>query len=324
MGRCPDEDLAGATNAGVATRFPINPLTSKGRVQYRQGAWGVPGKPERGDRFGATLGNGGSVIGVPGENIGRVVDAGIVVWKLKKSISQNTRGVPGRVGRGDRFGAAVTAREVFGDNGDGDNPGKRRFLMAAIGAPGEDVKTRKDAGTALLVGETYGSKLVYSQIRPARGTAETGDRFGSAVAFVTRPTLKFDNDERLVVGAPGEDIGSLSNAGAARTVPLYRYCEHACGSDAYPADDEAVTVIQGRRHTPGVAKSGNRFGAAISPLPGVEAAILVAAPGQTVAGKADAGAVAVLDPDPTHSQQIQGQLPGQPQAHSHFGTLPSR
>ena len=106
-------------------------------------------------------------------------------------------------------------------------------------------------------------------------------------------------------------MGGLSDAGAARTVPLYRYCEHGCGSDAYPADDEAVTMIQGKRGTPGVAGSGNQFGAAVSPLPGVDGAILVGAPGQTVAGKADAGAVAVLDPGPIH--QVQEQLPGQSQ-----------
>jgi hypothetical protein len=321
----PGEDLAGAANAGVATRFPIKPLTSRGSVQYRQGARGVPGKPERGDRFGAALGHGGSVIGVPGEDIGRVVDAGMVVWKLKKSISQRSRGVPGRVERGDRFGAAVTAREVFGDNGTGDDPTHKRFLMAAIGAAGEDVKSRKDAGTALLIGETYDRKLVYSTIRPALGTAEAGDRYGSAVAFLSRPPLELkNNQDRLVVGAPGKDIGHLSNAGAARTVPLYRYCEHGCGSDVYTGDEEAVTMIEGKGHTPGVAGTGNQFGAAVSRLPGVEGAILVGAPGQAVAGKADAGAVAVLDPDPTHSRQIQQQASGQPQARDRFGTLPSR
>ncbi len=321
----PGEDLGEAADAGVATRFPINPLTSRGSVQYRQGARGVPGKPERGDRFGAALGYGGSVIGVPGEDIGRVVDAGVVVWKLKKSISQRSRGVPGRVERGDRFGAAVTAREVFGDDGSGDNPGKKRFLMAAVGVPGEDVKTHKDAGTALLMGETYGRTLVYSTIRPALGTTETGDRYGSAVAFLSRPPLELENNQdRLVVGAPGKDIGQLSNAGAVRTVPLYRYCMHGCGSDAYTGDDEAVTMIQGKGHTPGAAGSGNQFGAAVSRLSGVEGAILVGAPGQPVAGKADAGAVAVLDPDPTHSHQVQEQLPGQPHAHDRFGTLPSR
>ena len=97
----PGEDLAGAANAGVATRFPIKPLTIKGSVQYRQGARGVPGTPERGDRFGTALGHGGSVIGVPGENVGRVVDARVVVWKLKTTISQDSHGVPGRIDRGD-------------------------------------------------------------------------------------------------------------------------------------------------------------------------------------------------------------------------------
>lgn len=321
----PGEDLGDAANAGVATRFPVKPLTSRGSVQYRQGARGVPGKPEKGDRFGAALGHGGSVIGVPGEDIGRVVDAGMVVWKLKKSISQNRRGVPGRVERGDRFGAAVTAREVFGDNGQGSNPGKKRFLMAAIGVPAEDVRTRKDAGSALLMGETYQRKLVYSTIRPARGTAEAGDRFGSAVAFLSRPTLELDYyEDHLVVGAPGEDIGQLSNAGAARTVPMSRYCEHGCGSDVYPDDSEAVTMIQGRGHTPGVAGSGNQFGAAVGRVPGVDRAFLVGAPGQTVAGRAGAGAVAVLDPDPTQSHQVQEQLPGQPRARDWFGSLPSR
>jgi hypothetical protein len=321
----PGEDMAVAADAGVATRFPIKPLTSRGSVQYQQGSRGVPGEPERGDRFGAALGYGGSVIGVPGEDIGRVVDAGMVVWKLKKSISQRSRGVPGRAERGDRFGAAVTAREVFGDDGQGDNPGKKRFLMVAVGAAGEDVKSRKDAGTALLIGETYERKLVYSIIRPALRTAEAGDRFGSAVSLLSRPTLEIDYyEDRLVVGAPGEDIGHLSNAGAARTVPLYRSCEHGCGSDAYPDDSQAATMIQGKGHTPGVAGSGNQFGAAVSRLPGIDHAFLVGAPGQTVAGKAVAGAVTVLDPNPTQSHQIQEQLPGQPQARDRFGTLPSR
>ena len=319
----PGEDLSGAANAGAATRFPIKPLTSKGSVQYRQGARGVPGKPERGDRFGATLGHGGSVIGVPGEDIGRVVDAGVVVWKLKKSISQHSKGVPGRIERGDRFGAALAAREIYGDDGQGSNPGKKRFLMAAIGAPGEDVKTRKDAGTAFLMGEAYDRKFVYSTLRPGRGTAETGDRFGSAVAFLTRPSLEFGYDERLLIGTPGEDIGGLRDAGAVRIVPLSRYCGHACGSDAYPEDDIAVTVVQGRGHTPGAARAGNQFGATVGRLPGVESGILVGAPGQTVAGQSMAGAVAVLDPDPIHSHQIQHQPSGAPTAHNRFGTLPS-
>ena len=324
----PGEDLAAATNAGAATRFPIKHLTSKGSIQYRQGARGVPGKPERGDRFGATLGNGGSVIGVPGEDIGRVADAGIVVWRLKKSISQNTRGVPGRVERGDRFGAAVTAREILGAAGVGDHdPGRRHFIMAAIGAPGEDVRTRKDAGTALLVGEAFDEhkrKLVYTKIGPPRGTAETGDRFGSAVAFTARPNLDFGYEDRLVVGAPGEDVGALADAGAARVMLLYRSCEYGCGSDVYP--DQAVTVTQGRGNTPGVAGSDNQFGATVSRLPGVDHAILIGAPGQTVAGEAHAGAVAVLDPVPTISHQVDQdtpELPGESQTGDRFGTLPT-
>ncbi len=324
----PREDIAGAPDAGVATRFPIKPLSSKNSVQYRQGARGVPGKPERGDRFGTSLGHGGSVIGVPGEDIGRNVDAGMAVWKLKTPITQGSRGVPGRVERGDRFGLVVTAREVYGDNGQGNNPGNKRFLMALIGVPGEDLKARKNVGAALLVGESYGRDMVYSKIMPARGTAETGDRFGSAVAFLNRPTLEFGYDEHIMVGAPGEDVGTLADAGAVRIVPISMSCEHTCGSDAYPEEDYgAATIVQGRVHTPGMAASGNQFGAAVSRLPGVDHGMLVGAPGQTVAGKAQAGVVAVLDPVPTHSHQLDQAMhvqPGKLQAGNQFGTLPNR
>ena len=199
--------------------------------------------------------------------------------------------------------------------------------MAGIGAPGEDVKGRSDAGTAVLTGETYGRDLVSYEIRPARGTAENGDRFGSAVALSAGPDPEFLSDARLVVGAPGEDVGARADAGAARIVPLYRSCEHGCGSNAYPGDDEAVTLVQGRRHTPGSAGAGNQFGAAVSWLPGVDGGTLVAAPGQTVGGQADAGAVAVLDPDPANAHQVDqdtGALPGGAHSDARFGKLPNR
>ncbi len=325
----PGEDLAAATNAGAATRFPIKPLTSKGSVQYRQGARGVPGKPERGDRFGATLGYGGSVIGVPGEDVGRVVDAGIVVWKLKKSISQNSRGVPGRVERGDRFGAAVTAREMFGDNGQGNESraetlphgGHRRARRGCENPKGRWYCTpdRRD-----LRPQTWCTPRSGRRAELPRPVIGSGPPSRSSVGRLS--SFDYDEDASWSVH-PARTSGQLSNAGAARTVPLYRYCEHGCGSDAYPDDSEAVTMIQGKGHTPGVAGSGNQFGAAVSRLPGVDRAILVGAPGQTVAGKAGAGAVAVLDPVPTGSHQVDQdtrELPGESQAGDRFGTLPSR
>ena len=64
----------------------MKPLRTSGSVQFRQGARGVPGAPEAGDRFGAALAGGGNVIGAPGEDVGRVVDAGIVVWRLTRAI----------------------------------------------------------------------------------------------------------------------------------------------------------------------------------------------------------------------------------------------
>lgn len=108
-------------------------------------------------------------------------------------------------------------------------------------------------------------------MKPAHGTVETGDRFGSAVAFLSRLTMRRDYyEDRLVVGIPGEDIGRIRNAGAVRLLPLSRYCEHACGSDAYPDDSEAHTLVQGQARTPGAARPGNQFGASLSGQPGVD------------------------------------------------------
>ena len=72
---------------------------------------------------------------------------------------------------------------------------------------------------------------------------------------------------------------------------------------------------------PGWQPSGNQFGAAVSRLPGVDNGILIGAPGQTVAGNAEAGVVAVLDPVPTQPHQLDQnthEQPTQAQPGSHF------
>ena len=103
----PGEDLGAATDAGVATQFLTAPLRTAGSVQYQQGSRKVPGAPEKGDRFGAALAGGGAMIGAPGEDVGRIVDAGAVIGQLRYALTQDSEGVPGSAEAGDQFGAAL-------------------------------------------------------------------------------------------------------------------------------------------------------------------------------------------------------------------------
>ena len=306
----PGEDIGRATNAGAVTRFPIKPLKSTSTIEYRQGSAGVPGVSESGDRFGAALAGGGVAIGVPGEDVGRVANAGTVVWRLTRTISQNTRNVPGAAERGDRFGATLAS------NG----------FLAAVGVPGEDVGAKKNAGTAVLLNESpKKDQLIVETMSQRAGATETGDRYGGALAFV---------DDDLVVGIPGEDIGRAADAGAVRVLPLTT--DSDCEEDLDPDDEnawcslfpiygDATTLVQGRQKLPGRPVAGNRFGQTISSLSGMNG-LMVGAPGRTIAGHRDAGSVVVITPAPVAPQELHQNsvgVAGTAESGDRFGTLPN-
>jgi hypothetical protein len=122
-----DERIAGDAKAG---RVLVNHGSGSGLAYDDYRAWsqdcaGVPDHAEPNDRFGTTLtirnvGNGGRgdlVIGVPREDLGNVVDAGLVhvLYGTTQGLSSAqddawTRipaNVPGPAGTGDRLGAAL-------------------------------------------------------------------------------------------------------------------------------------------------------------------------------------------------------------------------
>ncbi|MGA4840628.1 FG-GAP repeat protein [Streptomyces sp. G45] len=127
-----------------------------------------------------------------------------------QTLNQDTPGVQGVAEQGDGFGEAVAARDV---NGDG-----RDDLI--IGAPGEAIGSKKNAGSVTVL---YGGKkgildaddelgdgaasgyAVQQDTYQIPGAAETGDRFGAALA-----TGDYDNDGKpdLAVAAPGENAAS--------------------------------------------------------------------------------------------------------------------
>jgi FG-GAP repeat len=178
-------------------------LSGAGSQLFRQGAGGVGGTAEFGDGFGSRLAvgdfnhNGASdlAVGVPGEDIGAVEDAGAVnvLYGGAGGLSgagsqlfwQGASGLGGSAEPRDGFARAVTAGD-FNHNG---------FADLAVGVPGEDIGGFRDAGAVQilhggaggLVGT--GSQLFWQGTGGAAGSAaETDDNFGSDLVGSDQPT----------------------------------------------------------------------------------------------------------------------------------------
>ncbi|MFD9001433.1 FG-GAP-like repeat-containing protein [Streptomyces sp. NPDC059582] len=116
--------------------------------------------------------------------------------------------------RAEAAPAGVLAADVGGSaRADFDGDG---YADVAIAAPGGRVNGRSGAGYfAVVYGMADGpdgvKRQVISQDRYGiPGTAEAGDRFGSSL---TAADLDDDGFTDLVVGAPGEDVGSARDVG---------------------------------------------------------------------------------------------------------------
>ena len=121
--------MAGRADAGMVALYLLNQnddsLTGRLRPRrtFRQGARGVPGHAEAGDRFGSALATGGSLrcqedsaiaVGVPGEDLRGLRDAGAVTLiQPDRETSCRTRGLtqghglPGRPRSGERTGETL-------------------------------------------------------------------------------------------------------------------------------------------------------------------------------------------------------------------------
>ena len=282
----PGETVGGRPDAGAVSVFYGSaaglPATSQGLFQ---------GNPEQGDRFGATLvagffnaDQGDLAVGAPGEDVGTAGGAGAV-----SVFSGAPGGLPAtsqvrlqaNPEVGDQFGAALAAGFFSGSI----------FSDLAVGAPTETLGGTADAGavsvflgSAIQLSGTAAQTLV--QGSGVGGTAEAGDEFGSALAagfFDAGPS-------DLAIGAPFEDLGATSNAGAVNVV--YGSNTGLVGRNQ--------TLTQNSPGVVGTAESGDLFGAALARgiflnnFNGDDFADLaIGAPGEDVGTAADAGAVNV-------------------------------
>ncbi|WP_369171029.1 FG-GAP-like repeat-containing protein [Streptomyces sp. R28] len=113
-------------------------------------------------------------------------------------VHQDTTGVPGSGETDDAFGSTVSTGDI---NGDG-------YADVAVGAPGEDLGSAGEAGSVtVLFGSASGLKTSGAQSYTQNtagvpGTAESWDRFGSAVDLTD---LTKDGKAELVIGVDGEN-----------------------------------------------------------------------------------------------------------------------
>jgi hypothetical protein len=256
---------------GLMPRFGAQVFHQGGcGVEAVSGTIAIGDSIETGDRFGSSLAasrHGSSadlVIGVPFEDLGLFdkQDAGLVHLIEGSSsglgavgnnqlLSQDTSGVGGAAETGDQFGRVLAMGDFNGDGRDD----------LAAGVPFEDLTNNgnADAGAVQVffagsggnVVTTSGSMFI-SQADLAGVGVEAGDRMGWALAVGD-----FDADGRddLAVGVPGEDVGSITDAGLVTV--LY-------GSSTGPSLTRIQNWTQDSTGIPDVAEPGDQFGYALS------------------------------------------------------------
>ncbi|WP_254705609.1 S8 family peptidase [Streptomyces vilmorinianum] len=250
----PKATVGGDANAGVVRVIHGG---GKGTAEINQDLAAVSGGAEPGDWFGENLatfdhdkdGCTDLVVGVPAEDVGTTTDAGsaqifygaangLSTGKAALDLVQGTGAgsiLSSAPEAGDRFGNAVAA---------GHTRAGEPYLV--IGVSGEDLGTVADAGSAHYLRGSI--NVAVHQDKPGMsGTAEAGDKFGSSLAA---------SANHVVIGSPGEAIGTLANAGGVQIL------KHDLSVDGIPAPVQGIS--QDDDFVSGASEAGDQFGASVA------------------------------------------------------------
>lgn len=281
-----DKTVSGHPSAGSIHIFygSRGGLQTTGDAIFNQDTSGVPGAAEDGDAFGYALAVGDFnsdgiddlAVGAPEEDIGSTVDAGAVIVFFGSAtgltatgslfFDQSTLPSPESPETNDYFGSSLAAGNVQGNGVD----------WLAIGVPGEDLglfDTNEGIVEVLtsVAGEGLKSMDEFQQSADCGGP-EAGDAYGSSLGFRRQGSVG-----GFIVGAPHEDLGSATDAGALEVQ-----------GDCWTQSSSGV---------PGTPETGDLFGSASASGDfngdGV-ADVAIGVPGEAISSTAAAGAVNVL------------------------------
>ncbi|MEV0648279.1 integrin alpha [Phytomonospora sp. NPDC050363] len=218
----PGEAIGGDDDAGSIVIIPGSRggLNTAKTASYTQDSPGVPGSPEEYDAFGSTLAAGTTssgkpylLVGAPNESLDDA-EEGVVYYfrdNVWRTISQDSAGVPGSAENYDRFGETLAVSD--------------RYFV--IGVPMERLGDDVDAGTVHVFSHTIVNGVpehlaaVNQDTAGISGSAEEGDRFGTAVSVTSYRSSSTAAISALVaVGVPDEALvdNTRERAGTAHLV----------------------------------------------------------------------------------------------------------
>jgi FKBP-type peptidyl-prolyl cis-trans isomerase len=319
----PGLTVGGASGAGGVYIVFGGPkgLTGTGAQLWTENSAGIAGTATAGDHFGSALAAGDLnadhfvdlAIGVPNKTIGGNSNAGAVnvIYGSRTGLKSTNNQLwdqsqlsASTIGAGDLFGSAL----AIGDfNADG-----ARDL--AVGAPGQTVSSFANAGAVNVI---YGTRMVLSaannQFWTAASTDVAGDPNANAQFGFALAAGDFNDDSRsdLAIGAPGENAGSTTNAGAVHI--LMGHTGKITATDTSQLWNENNTGVTGS-----TAATGDRFGAALAAGRLNTDRLMdlaIGIPGANINSTAGAGNVQVLYGAPkSTAQQFAGLGPAKSQA----------